>query len=74
MEARITEDVPKNDETTENVQPTVESQTLPDNEPMVRKIDKGEEDNVYANYTIQPLHAPRLNQMASELYQMLTQW
>jgi len=65
LEGRITEDVPESD-----VMPTVDSQVLPDNEPMVRKISKKEEDDVYANYTIQPLHAPRLNQMASDLYHM----
>ena len=44
-----------------------------DNEkdPMVRKVEKDEEAELYKHYTIQMLHAPRQNEKASHLYQML---
>ena len=45
--ARITKDVP-NDVTVSK--PTVESQLLSVNEPMVRKISKEEENHVYDHY------------------------
>jgi len=39
--------------------------------PMVRRVPVEEEREVYQNYTICPLHAPRLNEKATDLYQML---
>ena len=42
-----------------------------DKDPMVRKIEKGEEADLYKNYTIQVLHAPRQNEKATDLYQLL---
>ena len=44
---------------------------LPDREPMVKKIEEEEETKMYQNYTIQPLHASRENETATNLYQML---
>ena len=44
---------------------------LPDREAMVKKIEEEEEATLYQNYTIQPLHAPRDNEKATDLYQML---
>ena len=38
---------------------------------MVRKIEKEEEADLYKNYTIQGLHAPRQNEKATDLYQLL---
>ena len=38
---------------------------------MVRKIEKEEEAELYKNYTIQALHAPRQNEKATDLYQLL---
>ena len=38
---------------------------------MVRKVGKDEEAELYKHYTIQTLHAPRQNEKATELYQML---
>lgn len=38
---------------------------------MVRKVQKDEEAELYKNYTIQLLHAPRANKKATDLYQML---
>ena len=40
-------------------------------DPMVRKVEKDEEAELYKNYTIQLLHAPRQNEKATDLYQML---
>ena len=40
-------------------------------DPMVRKVEKDEEAELYKNYTVQLLHAPRENQKATDLYQML---
>ena len=44
-------------------------------EPMIRRIERrietSEEQRLYQNYTIQPLHAPRANEKASTLYQFL---
>ena len=40
-------------------------------DPMVRKVEKDEEAELYKNYTIQVLHAPRQNKKATDLYQML---
>ena len=40
-------------------------------DPMVRKIEKEEEADLYKNYTIQALHAPRQNEKATSLYQLL---
>ena len=40
-------------------------------DPMVRKVGKDEEAELYKHYTIQTLHAPRQNEKATELYQML---
>jgi len=61
------EDYSNNDKAAERecVSPTVKSQPLPDNEPMVRKNSKEE---LYANYTLQSLHAPTLNQIALVIY------
>ena len=42
-----------------------------DRDPMVRKVGKDEEAELYKHYTIQTLHAPRQNEKATELYQML---
>ena len=36
--------------------------------PMVRKVEKDEEAELYKNYTIQLLHAPRQNEKATDLY------
>ena len=44
---------------------------LSDREAMVKKIEEEEEAMLYQNYTIQPLHAPRDNEKATDLYQML---
>ena len=38
---------------------------------MVRKVPREEEEDIYQNYTIQALHAPRQNEKATDLYQML---
>ena len=40
-------------------------------EAMVEKIAENEEESYYEQYTINPLHAPRENQKATALYQML---
>ena len=40
-------------------------------DPMVRKVEKDEEAELYKNYTIQLLHGPRQNEKATDLYQML---
>ena len=40
-------------------------------DPMVRKVEKDEEAELYKNYTIQVLHAPRQNEKATDLYQIL---
>jgi len=41
---------------------------LVDKDPMVRKKRKEEEAELYKNYTIQVLHAPRKNEKATDLY------
>jgi len=38
---------------------------------MVRRVLVEEEREMYQNYTVWPLHAPRLNEKATDLYQML---
>ena len=40
-------------------------------DPMVRKVEKDEEAELYKHYTIQAMHAPRQNKKATDLYQML---
>ena len=40
-------------------------------EPMVREIPESEEEDLYHDYTIHALHAPRENEKASHLYQLL---
>jgi len=45
--------------------------SIPDRVPMVRRVSVEEERKMYQNYTICPLHAPRLNEKATDLYQML---
>ena len=41
-----------------------------DKDPMGRKIEKEEEADLYKNYTIQALHAPRQNEKATDLYEL----
>ena len=43
----------------------------PEREPMVREIPDSEEQDLYHDYTIHALHAPRANERATHLYQML---
>ena len=43
----------------------------PAKEAMVRKVPREEEEDIYQNYTIQALHAPRQNEKATDLYQKL---
>ena len=38
---------------------------------MVKKVEGEDEAMLYQNYTIQMLHAPRDNEKATDLYQML---
>ena len=40
-------------------------------EPMVREVPESEEQDLYHDYTIHALHAPRENEKASRLYQLL---
>ena len=40
-------------------------------EPMVREIPESEEEDLYHDYTIHALHAPRENEKASHLYQLV---
>ena len=42
-----------------------------DGNAMVRKVAKDEEAELYKNYTIQTLHPPRVNEKATDLYQLL---
>ena len=42
-----------------------------DGDAMVRKVAKDEEAELYKNYTIQTLHVPRINEKATDLYQLL---
>ena len=42
-----------------------------DGNAMVKKVAKEEEAELYKNYTIQTLHPPRVNEKATELYQLL---
>ena len=44
---------------------------VPEREPMVREIPESEEKDLYHDYTIHALHAPRANEKATHLYQML---
>ena len=48
-----------------------EIDSAPEREPMVRKISKTEEHELYHDFTIHALHAPRENEKASHLYQLL---
>ena len=59
----VTEDCDKNDDENDD--------KGGDKDPMVRKIEKEEEADMYKNYTIQALHAPRENEKATDLYQLL---
>ena len=43
----------------------------PEREPMVREIPESEEQELYHDYTIHALHAPRENEKAVHLYQLL---
>ena len=43
----------------------------PVKEPMVREIPESEEQELYHDYTIHALHAPRENEKATHLYQLL---
>ena len=44
---------------------------VPEREPMVRRIPESEEKDLYHDYMIHALHAPRANERATHLYQML---
>ena len=44
---------------------------IEDRNAMVKKVAKEEEAELYKNYTIQTLHPPRVNEKATELYQLL---
>ena len=59
----VTEDCDKNDDENDD--------KGGDKDPMVRKIEKEEEADMYKNYTIQALHAPRENEKGTDLYQLL---
>ena len=48
-----------------------DSDLLPDRQPMVRRISEGKEAELYHDYTIHALHAPRENEKATALYQLL---
>ena len=61
VESNPDEDVKTEDETSDAV---IE-------DAMIRKIMKEEEAELYKNYTVQALHAPRLNEKATDLYQLL---
>ena len=43
----------------------------PEREPMVRGIPESEAEDLYHDYTIHALHAPRANERVTHLYQML---
>jgi len=43
----------------------------PEREPMVCKIPKSDEPDLYHDYMIHALHAPRENEKATHLYQLL---
>ena len=45
--------------------------TEDDKDPMVRKVEKEEGVELYKNFTTQALHAPRQNEKATDLYQLL---
>ena len=49
----------------------LDSDQLADREPMVRRIQDDEETELYQDYTIHALHAPRENEKATALYQLL---
>ena len=40
-------------------------------DPMVRKVEKDEEAELYKNYTIQLLHSPRENEKATQMMCMV---
>ena len=42
-----------------------------DGNAMAKKVAKEEEAELYKNYTMQTLHSPRVNEKATDLYQLL---
>ena len=52
-------------------EPQREPMDEPEREPMVRKIPESDEPELYQDYTIHALHAPRENDKATHLYQLL---
>ena len=65
--SKISEHVVESDP---NEDKNTDSETA-DGDAMLRKVAKDEEAELYRNYTIQTLHAPRLNEKATDLYQLL---
>ena len=59
----VVESDPNGDKNTDN--------ETADADAMVRKVAKDEEAEMYRNYTIQTLHAARVNEKATDLYQLL---
>ena len=45
----------------------------PEREPMVREIPDSEEQDLYHDYTIHALHAPRANERTTHLYQRINE-
>jgi len=52
-------------------EPDINRDNIPNRAPMVRRVPVEEEREMYQKYTFCPLHASRLNEKATDLYQML---
>ena len=66
VDEHVVESDPNEDGKTEDETVYVEQK-----DAVLRRISKDEEAELYKNYTIQPLHAPRSNEKATNLYQLL---